>query len=349
VAASSADASATYRAGREAALLLDAGNRSRLRFSGSARGKFLHRITTGDINALGPGEVAPTLLITGKGRLMDRLTVLCGSEELTLISSAGAGDLARETLSRYVVFDDVVITDLAPSTCLLELHGPQAGRVLTAAGGPQVAAGSHAEATLAGVPITVAAEVGLEGPGLLILGPAEQRQDLMDHLLAAGADSGLVMANPAGWEALRIEAGLVAVGSEISEDWNPLEMRQEDALSFAKGCYVGQEVIARLRTYDRVKRRLWRVTFAGSQALPAGTRVHAAPGDGVITSAAGIPGEDRSVALAVLPGDDPAPGGEVIAMTEAGERLGEIVGPPPTHADMRAAPPEPLGRRRFGN
>lgn len=349
MAAPSADAFTTYRAGREAALLVDAESRARLRFSGSARSKFLHRITTGDINALGPGKAAPTLLITGKGRLMDRLTVLCGPEELTLISSAGAGDLARDTLSRYVVFDDVVITDLAPSTCLMELHGPRAGRVLTAAGGPHVAPGSHAEATLDGIHVTVATEVGLDGPGLLIMGPAERRRDLMDHLLEAGADSGLVMADSSGWEALRVEAGLVAVGSEISEDWNPLEMRQEDALSFAKGCYVGQEVIARLRTYDRVKRRLWRVTFAGGRALPAGTRVHAAPGDGVITSAAGIPGEDRSVALAVLPGDDPAPGGEIVAMTDAGECPGEIVGPPPTHADQRAAPPEPLGRRRFGN
>ncbi len=349
MAAPSADASATYRAGREAALLLDLESRARLRLSGSARGKFLHRITTGDINALAPGQVAPTLLITGKGRLMDRLMVLCGAEDLTLIGSAGAGDLARETLSRYVVFDDVVITDLAPTTCLLGLYGPRAAQVLTAAGGPQVAGGSHVEISLAGIPTTVATEVGLDGDGLLVLAPAERRRDLVDHLLGAGADSGLVMADPSGWEALRVEAGLVASGSEVSEEWNPLEMRQEDALSFAKGCYVGQEVIARLRTYDRVKRRLWRVTFAGDQVVPAGTRVHAAPGDGIITSAASIPGEDRCVALAVLPGDDPAPGGEVIAMTEAGERLGEIVGPPPTHADMRAAPPEPLGRRRFGN
>jgi folate-binding protein YgfZ len=347
VVAASADATATYRAGRETALLLDSGSRPRLLFEGSARSKFLHRITTGDINALTAGQVAPTLLITGKGRLMDRLMVLCRDEQLILIGSAGSGDLARETLSRYVVFDDVQITDLTPSTCLLALQGPQAAATLEAAGGPAVTAGTHGEGTLAGLPVTVSTEVGLDGPGWMIQAAAEHREALMTHLLAAG--TGLVRAEASGWEALRVEAGLVASGNELSEAWNPLEMRQEDALSFDKGCYVGQEVIARLRTYDRVKRRLWRVVFIGEKPLPVGTRVHAAPGEGVITSSAGVPGEDRNVALAVLPGDDPAPGGEVIAMTDAGERLGEIVGPPPTHADMRAAPPEPMARRRFGN
>ena len=342
-----ADVTATYRAGREAALLVDAGSRPRLKFTGSAAVKFLHRITTGDINALEAGQSAPTLLITGKGRLMDRLMVLCRDGDLILIGSAGAGDLALKTLGGYVVFDDVSITDLTPVTCLLGLYGPRAAQVLAAAGGPDIAPGSHADGTMAGIPITVATEVGLDGNGWLVLAPAERRQDLVDHLLAA--DASLVMADPEGWETLRVEAGLAASGHEITQEWNPLEMRLADALSFAQGCYVGQDVIARLRTNDRVKRRLWRVTFAGAQALPAGTRVHAAPGDGVITSAAPVPGEDRSVALAVLPGDDPAPGGEVIAMTEAGERLGEIVGPPPTHADMRAAPPKPMGRRRFGN
>jgi len=141
----------------------------------------------------------------------------------------------------------------------------------------------------------------------------------------------------------------VRSGHEVSEDWNPLEMRQEDALSFDKGCYVGQEVMARLRTYDRVKRRLWRVTFAGAEPPTAGSAIHGAPGDGTITSAAVIPGEDRCVVLAVLPGDDPAPGGELTARIQGVERQGEIVGPPPTAADMRVAPPESIGKRRFGD
>ena len=345
MAAADAAAIATYRAGHETAVLLDSGDRPRLRVTGSARAGFLHRITTADINALEPGQVAPTLLITGKGRLLDRLTVLCLGDSFLVLGGAGAGDLPAETLRHYVVFDDVQVADLHEETCLLALHGPEAGNVLAAAGGQSVSG----EAQLGGIPVTQFEEPGPGGTAWLILAATRQKELLMNSMLAAAGEGGLVCADPVGWEALRVEAGLLRWGHELSEDWNPLEMRQEDALSFDKGCYVGQEVMARLRTYDRVKRRLWRISFAGGGALPAGTKVHAAPGEGVITSSARVPGEDRSVVLAVLPGDDPAPGGEVIALTAAGEQLGEIVGAPPTATDMRVAPPADLGKRRFGN
>jgi len=345
VAAADAAAIATYRAGHEAAVLLDSGDRPYLRVTGSARARFLHRITTADINALQSGQIAPTLLITGKGRLLDRLMVLCLEDSCLVLGSAGAGDLPAATLRRYVVFDDVQIDDLRQEVCLLALHGPEAGNVLAAAGGETVIG----EVQLAGIPVTQFREPGPGGTGWLILADSAQKEGLIHSLQAAAGEGGLVSADPVGWEALRVETGLLRFGHELTEDWNPLEMRQEDALSFDKGCYVGQEVMARLRTYDRVKRRLWRISFAGGVAPSVGTKVHAAPGEGVITSSARVPGEDRSVVLAVLPGDDPAPGGEVIAMTPEGERLGEIVGAPPTATDMRVAPPANLGKRRFDN
>lgn len=343
MAAGDAAAIATYRAGHEAAVLLDSGDRPRLRFTGSARTKLLHRITTADINSLKAGQVTPTLLITGKGRLLDRLTVLCLADSCVVLGGAGAGDLPAETLRRYVVFDDVQIADLSQETCLLALQGPKAGNVLTAAGAEAVSG----EGQLAGIPVTLFTEPGPGGTAWLILAARAEKEALMKSLQAAAGAGGLTLADPLGWEALRVETGLLRVGHELTEDWNPLEMRQEDALSFDKGCYVGQEVMARLRTYDRVKRRLWRISFAGAVAPPMGTTVHAAPGEGVITSSAPVPGEDRSVVLAVLPGDDPAPGGEVIALTAAGEQLGEIVGAPPTATDMRVAPPATI-KRRFG-
>jgi len=345
VAVADAAAIATYRAGHEAAVRLDSSDRPYLRVTGSARARFLHRITTADINALPSGQIAPTLLITGKGRLLDRLMVLCLEDSCLVLGSAGAGDLPAATLRRYVVFDDVHIEDLRQEVCLLALHGPEAGNVLAAAGGETVIG----EVQLAGIPVTQFREPGPGGTGWLILVDATEKEALKNSLQAAAGEGGLVLADPVGWEALRVETGLLRFGHELTEDWNPLEMRQEDALSFDKGCYVGQEVMARLRTYDRVKRRLWRISFSGKVAPPAGTKVHAAPGEGVITSSASVPGEDRSVALAVLPGDDPAPGGEVIALTATGERLGEIVGAPPTATDMRVAPPANIGKRRFDN
>ncbi len=364
-AATEPGADAIYRAGRQAALLVETAGRGRLRLTGAARQGLLHRITTGDIKALAPGRGGPTLLVTGKGRILDRLAVLCRADDLLVLTSEGTGERSREMIRKYVVFEDVQVHDETAATFLLALHGARAADVLAAAtGGPvDLAPYAHRPVRLGDLDVTLAREPGFGGGAAwLVLGPAAGCEAARQRLLAAGEPHGIVAAGEtragsaagpgaaAALEALRIEAGLPAAGHELDEAYNPLEMRQEDALSFDKGCYVGQEVIARLRTYDKVRRQLVRLEVAGSEPVAAGAAVRGAHGEGVITSAAPVPGAGRWVALAVLPAEGGAQG-EVEIETPAGPREATLAGPPPTARDVRVAPPKPPapGKRRFGS
>ena len=339
--ANGVDRREVWRAGREGALLFDVSSRGRLTLAGPSRQSFLHRTTTNDIKALQPGQGAASLLVTQKGRIIDRLLVLAMADHLLVITSDGGHETTTDVLSRYIVFEDVQVADRTAETFQFALCGPRASEVLAGCGTTGARLFHHEPADLGGRSVTVATEVGPAGPAFLIIGAAADRKTVRNSLMTRGAPAGLVECTVATFEPLRVAAGLPAHGRELSEQWNPLEARQEDALSFDKGCYVGQEVIARLRTYDKVKRRLTCLDVEGATPLAADTVVRAATVEGIITSAAPVPGEPRTVALAVI-GGDLATGTEVSIGAADTPRADRVAGAPATARDVRQAPPEPV-------
>jgi folate-binding protein YgfZ len=337
--------------------------RGRLALSGKARKKLLHRVTTNDIESLSPGEGRPTLLVTAKGRLVDRLMALDTGETLRVITSDGGRETVSEALRKYVVFEDVRIEDETETTFLVGLYGPRAEEILERVAGEPADDTAAAAALLprelfhgrdvdlAGSGVTVVREHGFSGPAFLIQGRGEDRERVGAALEAGGAHTGPPAEMREAFEALRIEAGLPAYGREISADWNPLEARQEDAVSFSKGCYVGQEVIARLRTYDKVKRHLVRMVIEGDEPVLQGANCRAGSSGGLVTSAAVVPGGDAVVALGMLDRDVDADGGELRVEIAGNERRARLAGAPPTARDVRVAPPPAApapGRQRFG-
>ena len=346
--ASGVDPRKVWRAGREAALLIDTSSRGRLSLAGPSRQAFLHRITTNDIKALQPGQGVASLIVTQKGRIIERLVVLVRADDLLLITSDGGREEAHEVLSKYIVFEDVQIADRTEDTFQLGLCGPRAGQVLEGRGTTEATLFQHSTAELGGRPVQVATEPGPAGPAFIIMGATADHAAVRDDLLTRGAPAGLVEGTTATFEPLRVAAGLPAYGRELSGEWNPLEARQEDALSFDKGCYVGQEVIARLRTYDKVKRRLTCLEVEGGEPLAAGSAVRAPAAEGIITSSAPVPGEARTVALAVI-GGDLDQGAAVSVGAGDAPRAARVVGEPATAQDVRQAAPEPIvpGGKRF--
>ncbi|MFQ5669253.1 MAG: YgfZ/GcvT domain-containing protein [Acidobacteriota bacterium] len=356
-----------YRAAHQAALLAEHSGRGAIILTGTGRLPFLQRVTTGDLKALQPGQGAPTLLVTGKGRLLDRLALLCRENDILVLSSAGARSLVFGILSRYVVFEDVTLADDSEGTCFLELRGPRASEILRSVDafpfgeseGKEPDLYRHGPATLAGMAVRVVVEAGPPGAAFGILGRRGNREDLVRALREAGAPAGLVLGNTESLEVLRVEDGRPAFGKELSEKWNPLETRQEDAVSFQKGCYVGQEVIARLRTYGRTKRRLMRIRIEASLPVPEGSTLRRADLDGkagaaadvgTVTSAVSVPGAGHAVALGMIDGEWGEPGSELVVVASGAERRARLVGPPPTARDVRVDPPAALapGKRRFG-
>jgi folate-binding protein YgfZ len=333
-------------------VLVDEALRGHFLLEGAGASGLLHRVTTQDINALSVGSGAPALLITEKGRILDRLTILRSADRFDVLTSRGGRSGGGEALRRYILFGGPRFTDLSEATARFSLHGPRLPELLEALGVPFPAApGGHAEVRLASLPLHVVHEVGLGGgTSCFMWVEAARGRALEEELVAGGKALGLEAADAESFEILRIASGLPALGHELAEEWNPLEARQEDALSFDKGCYVGQEIVARLRTYDKVRRRLARIEVEGNGPLPPGTELRTPSGPGTVTSAAPHPDGSITFALAMLECPPTGPAGPVEVVAEPG-RVARLAGDPPTAADRRVEPPRAaemgLARGRF--
>ncbi|MFQ5873180.1 MAG: YgfZ/GcvT domain-containing protein, partial [Dehalococcoidia bacterium] len=129
------------------------------------------------------------------------------------------------------------------------------------------------------------------------------------------------------YDVLRIEAGVPIYGAELSEDVNPLEAGLRSSISFTKGCYVGQEVVARLNTYQKVKRHLVKLRFYDGTAPHPGTPLELDGKEvGTLTSVAVLPGDVRAFALGYVRKAHAQPGVKLAAATDSGNSIGEIVG-----------------------
>jgi folate-binding protein YgfZ len=226
-----------------------------VRVSGTDRLDLLDRLAANDLRSLAePGRLRSTVFTTNKGRIVDWVWILSRDSDLLVRTSAGRGPRFCEWIDRYTVAEEVSCSDETTAWELLVVHG-------------------EAAASLVGVDLPSRHEVAVRdravwfrglaayGPRLeaLVPGPAA---GLLGDLVGRGGE----MADKDTLEALRIEAGVPAAHREFAGEVNPLELRLGEAVSFDKGCYVGQEVLARMDAYDKLARLL--VGFETARPLP---------------------------------------------------------------------------------
>jgi folate-binding protein YgfZ len=312
-----ADLATQYRAGHEGAVLTERPDVGRLAIGGRDALDLLHRLTTNDINGLAPGAGTAAVFTTPKGRILDLVTLHRTAASLLCLCAAGRAVPLREWIERYTFREDVIVEDLSASHGTLGVYGPRAASVLEPVAGPDLSSlplHHVREVSVEGQPATIVRSFPLGGDGFLLTTASDQLAALRRRL---GATSGgAVPIEPACLEVLRIEAGMPAAGSELREDFNPWEARLQDAISLAKGCYVGQEVIARLHTYKKVSRMLVRLLIAGEAAPQPGDPLQReGEATGIVTSVAAVPGTGRIVALGYVRDEDAVAGTEVLAGT----------------------------------
>ncbi|HWQ15514.1 MAG TPA: glycine cleavage T C-terminal barrel domain-containing protein [Roseiflexaceae bacterium] len=251
-----------YRAALEGAAYLDEGAAGRIFMRGLDRAALLQRLSTNDIERLRPGEGARTVLTTPIGRIIDLLTVHVLDEALLLVTSPEQGPPVYGHLRRNIFFNDQVTLEAAGrSHGQLALYGPAAAELLARLG----AAGEEGEGRLrdlalhhtlavrvAGAAVLLAARPPIGGQGFTLYVPAEALETVRGVLEGAGA----VPLGAASLDVLRVERGYGAFGRELSQEYIPLETGLLDAVSFTKGCYVGQEIIARMESRGRLAKRL---------------------------------------------------------------------------------------------
>ncbi|HET8945667.1 MAG TPA: hypothetical protein VFQ07_01685 [Candidatus Polarisedimenticolia bacterium] len=322
-------AAADYRAAHDDAVLIEPWAVAALRVTGGDATDLLHRLSTNDLKAIPEGGGAPTVFTTAKGRIVALVTVHRLPGALHLLVEADRAEALREWIDRYTFREDVKVEDRRATHTTLGLCGPRAGAIVAAAFPRAAGLPRHgaAEVEVDGAPALLVRTFPLAGDAWLLNLPRAAGEAARARLTAAG-EGGLLPASPETVEALRLEAGLPAAGRELTEEHNPWEARLDEAISLSKGCYVGQEVIARLNTYRKVARLLVRLesesegSAAGPIPFPPGAEVKAAGETiGAVTSSAVVPqGFNRVLALAYVRDEDAVPGKKVVVATPAGPR-----------------------------
>lgn len=300
--------------------------RARLRLFGKDAKRFLHGMVTNDITGLAPGRGCHAAMLTVKGKLLSVMCVYdCAEEGLLLELPAATSEAIRSALDRYLITDDATLSDASAELCELGVYGPGAAAAvqvaLSESGAVSGLAPYHfvTAATATGrVHIAATPELGV--PGFHLFAAQAVIAAAQAALIAAGAET----LSAAHAELLRIEAGVPLYGVDVDEERMPSEARLEDVFSPTKGCYLGQEVVVRLRDRGQLNRQLVGLRLPGATTLPpAGTRLsHPSRANaGHLTSVVHSP-RLGAIALGYVHRSVWEPGSELQLVSAEGEPLG---------------------------
>ena len=306
---------AAYDAARRRAAFLDRSHRGRIVVSGTERASYLQGLLTNDIVALQAGHGCYAAYLTAQGRMIADLDVYELGDVLLLAMSGGVKDTVMARLDQFIFSEDVQLGDVTGTFAQIAVVGPESATMVAS-----IVHGLSAEALRAmaehgnvrgewaggAAIVTRVADTGEAGFDLYV--ECAQAGALKAALATAGASE----LDEATAEALRIEAGVPLFGRDMDEETIPLEAGIESrAISFSKGCYVGQEVIIRVlhRGHGRVARKLVGLTLDGEDAPEAGAAVRSGDREiGSVTSSTASPALQRPIALAYVHRDFFEPG-----------------------------------------
>jgi aminomethyltransferase len=266
------DQAREYRAALSSAVLMDRSHEGRLELAGRDRLDLMHRMSTNDLASLAPGQGRPTIFTTPNARILDRTTVYQRGETALVITEPGRGEAFRLYLQRNIFFnDDVRLNDLTPTTRQFALHGVTADAIAGAID-PELSAlppmhGQDVE--IARNRVFAARNRAIAGSHWTLVAPAESAGEVFAAILEAGKPYGLVTAGSLTYNVLRIRAGRPGVGRELSQDYIPLELGLWDEVSFHKGCYTGQEIIARMESRGRLAKTIVSLKLRAPIETPA--------------------------------------------------------------------------------
>jgi len=303
---------AEYQAVRQNCGLIDWSTMDLIGVRGADRIPFLHNLLTNDIKALKPGSGCHAGLVSPTAKLLADLIVLADAEAHWLLVDGSRTETVLKTLDRYHITEEVTLHGQTTQQAVFALQGPNSLSVLQRILNVQLRFQrplDHVMVKSESTPVRLVAHSPTGEPGVVLIVLAEQAAWLWDLLSQRGRPHGLVCV---GWEALntlRIEAGIPWYGVDMDEEsLLPETGLEAHAVSDTKGCYVGQEVIARLQTYGSVSRKLMGLVCEGQVVPQANDPITSARGGsafggkdgerlGTITSACFSPTLGKPIAM----------------------------------------------------
>jgi tRNA-modifying protein YgfZ len=274
------------------AVLRDRSDRIRLRVTGPDRAKFLHNVTTNEVKRLADGSGVAAFVTSLQGKTLGFVTLLAGDAAILLRTDPGALAPILPHLQKYSIFDDVELTDVSSSTFEIHLAGPGADEIVGRATGTLAEPGDlrRTHARIGEVPIHLVRESPFGAAGITIIGESVVADPVLQAIRSAAEGVELLTLDADTAEALRIEAGTPCAGKDVLPDNLPQEVGIDaQAINFVKGCYLGQETIARIDALGHVNRHLRGLVIEGGpdDVPSAGSPLEVAGKSvGAVTSAA---------------------------------------------------------------
>jgi folate-binding protein YgfZ len=312
-----------YQAAIEGVVFYPQPDAGYLRIAGEDRANFIQRQTTNDIRLLQPPRALLSVLTSPTARVLDVFYLINDKDAVGTITLPGFAHKTAQFLQSRIFFKDrVTLEDLSQETAQLDLIGPQALSLLQRLDIQAPAVNTVSEVMITGNLVKILAVEACFGPGYRLLASAQDREPLETVLQQSGA----LQLSPASFESLRVEAGQPQAGRELSEDYTPLEAGLTSAVADGKGCYTGQEIIARQLTYDKVTQQLCGLRLPGSASAGERIYVEGKPA-GTLTSFAQSP-RFGPIALAIVKRPYSQPGTRVAVGSAANEAGATVVSVP---------------------
>jgi aminomethyltransferase len=247
-------------------------------------------MTTNHIQQLTPGSGCYAFFLNDKGRVLADAKVLCRPDHFLLDVEPETRGPLYQHLDRFIIADDVTLEDVTDATATIAIEGPEAASVLERVGAPV----PEADYSSVDWDQALVARVNSTGSaGFFILAPTSEKLALIARLEGAGAE----FADAEAARVVRLEHGKPRYGEDISDRFLAQEANQPQALNFSKGCYLGQEIVERVRSRGQIHRVLMPLTLNTKEPPAPGTKLETGA---EITSAAYSPGMDKVVALAYV-------------------------------------------------
>jgi folate-binding protein YgfZ len=269
-----------YEALRGGAAWLDLSARGRITARGRDRARLLHNITSNEVKKMTPDAGCYAFLLNPQGRIQADLCLLCFEDHFLIDTEPDLREKVQQLIRRYIISDQVELEDVTSQTAAIGVEGPLAESLRLPDG-------------------CTKAPFSLTGqPGYRIYCAAGEMTGIVGQLEAAGARP----ATPGDARLVRIENGKPRYGEDIRETSLPQETQQMHAVSFTKGCYMGQEIVERIRARGHVNKKLVRLEIDGSEPVSPGAKLLVDGQEAEITSSVYSPHFGKVIALAYVRG-----------------------------------------------
>jgi folate-binding protein YgfZ len=294
------DSATEYAAVRSAVGFIDLAHRGLLQLTGADRVSFLQGMVSNDVKALRPGAGQYATVLNQQGKVLGDTRILCSDNSLYLELWEIIKEKIAEHLNRYLVADEVEIADRTDEYGIISLQGPQSEvylqKLVGQAGLPERLA-EHRMVNIDGAQVCVVRATSTGETGFDLIIPRSHLLNIAQQLTEAGKGFSGAWIGEDAHNILRVEAGIPRYGVDFTEDNLLLEVGLDQAVSFTKGCYLGQEVVERIRSRGHVNKKLVGLTFEGQESANRGDILFADKPVGTITSAVHSPALGQPIAL----------------------------------------------------